>query len=520
MYDPNSARVLKIGIIEENPTSFQNIFNENILSGITIHKKFILETTIINIPTTYSKYNFIFYLTSIDQLNTEESAAVHIKNITAICATFTEIKNHLFVIVDSDVLMETDDDGDLIFADEDLNANFNRFTKQVDSKLVDVSRLSTSIAKIFLRIIEDSSIVNLSPEDIDTMAKIYVKKASKMSAVDKKRELKTVLKKLDLETKLAETAYTELSDTINKYFKLVYQKKIICKNYLCVVDEFVINMSLQDPQPSVLNLKTILDEICAITYLKEDMFNSMMEKVQAILKTKFEIFCNKMRPNIAIDSTLLSSIDAYKYHDFLLAFLEIDCIKNKFIGIKAIIEKEVETINKMIVDHYNKEVGKIIDLDKISVAFKVFAAKDKTNIPHLFQKMRSNPQIINENIDQMDKWISFIDTCIKLEIDSTSVIELLEHVIIEKIKYNIKNSGDMSRLNQSATTNLYLHCLLTFVTKNLSVHFVFEKLYMCVMCGLRFLSRNTFETIQNLTVDRYNLLLVLENKLLEIIRSQ
>src|SRR5205085_1011112 len=95
----------------------------------------------------------------------------------------------------------------------------------------------------------------------------------------------------------------------------------------------------------------------------------------------------------------------------------------------------------------NKEIGKIIDLDKISAAFKVFAVRDKENIPSLFKKMKSNPQVINENIDQMDKWVSFMDTCVKLGIDTTLIIELIEYVIIEKIKYNIKNTSDITKYN-------------------------------------------------------------------------
>ena len=69
------------------------------------------------------------------------------------------------------------------------------------------------------------------------------------------------------------------------------------------------------------------------------------------------------------------------------------------------------------------------------------------------------------------------------------------------------------------TIIMYPYCLQTFLIKNLSVHFVFEKLYMMLSCNIRYSGRNIPEAIQKLTLEKYNSLLVLENKLLELVRT-
>jgi hypothetical protein len=182
--------------------------------------------------------------------------------------------------------------------------------------------------------------------------------------------------------------------------------------------------------------------------------------------------------------------------------------------VKKMINSESELLNKMIVGHYNKEVGKIIDLDKISIAFKIFSVKDKDNIPGLFEKMRSNPQIIVENMAHMDKWVAFIDNCIKLGIKSEPVIDLIECIIIEKIKCNV----DMTKANRPEMSAIYPYCLQTFLLKNLSAGFVFDKIYMFLSCNIKYSGRNLPELIQKLNIESYNALLILENKLLEIVK--
>jgi len=516
MYESNSASVLKIGIFESGKRSvlFKDLFNDNIMGAITTHKNISLETNVINLENgSFSSYNFIFYVIHIDDIINAEIMN-HIKTIGS---QMTDGRNHLFIIVDGCNDMLFDDDGDLIFSDKSINSGFKKFVNNIDSaissKLFDVCKLSIPMAKIFSQIIEDKSIVNLSVLDIDLLAQSYVKKSSQMSDSDKKSQLKIALKKLDIETKLSETGYTETLDTILKYFKIVCQKKIVCKNYLSVIENCPIDMT----SASTLNVQNILDEIFNISYLKSDMFDNLIERVQSSLSTKLSQFYDKNRAHIAIDSGLLKSIDAYAYHDFLLSYLEIDSIKTDRLPlVKKMIEAESEILNKMIVNHYNKEVGKIIDLDKISAAFKVFALKDKNNIPGLFEKMRSNPQIISENMGRMEAWVSFIDMCLKLGIKSEPIIDLIECIIIEKIKHNV----DMTKTNRPDVSAIYPYCLLTFLLKNLSKGFVFDKLYMFLSCSIRYSGRNLPDLIQNLNAETYNSLLVLEHKLLELVNTQ
>ncbi len=519
MYELNSARTLKIGIIgsdtmrlDQHVQMFHDMLNDNIMSNITIRKNFTLETNIINKNMSYSNFNFIFYLVDLAEISTNTEIIHHLKNISE---NLCEIRNHLFIIINGCDDMEADDDGDLVFTDETQASEYESFSEKIDSfvnssKLFDISRLSANTANIFTKIINDRSMVNLSETEINLLASRMIKKSAKLSLVDKKRELKSVFKKINIEDKLFETGYTDMLEIITKYFKPVYQKKIICKNYLYGVDKCVPDMKSE----STDNIKNILDEITDIDYLKQDMQNDFMEKIQCVLQNKLEQFYKKCRPHIAIDSGLLSSIDAYKYHTVLSGHLDIDCIKKEFGSVKKIVESEIDTVNRLIVSHYNKEVEKIIDLDKISAAFKVFALKDKNNIIGLFEKMKSNPKIISENMERMDKWIMFVDTCIKLGISTESVISLIELVIIEKIRYNV----DMTRSNRSDISVVYPHCLLSFLLKNLSVNFIFDKLYMFLSCSIRYSGRNIPEIIQHLTLEQYDNLLVLEYKLLELVK--
>lgn len=534
MYKFNSANIIQIGIFEsknleivdkeiipevglESSNTFQNLFSLYIMNTIAIHKNITLETiTLDAITSSINECNFIFYVTHInDIINSESSVKINTDIKTIESHMTTDNKNHLFIVVDGCDDMSFDDDGDLVFSDKSMNIKFKKFSSVVNSilgsKTVDICRLGIRMAKIYLQYLEDKSIVNLSAIDIDLLSGIYIKKASRMAIADKKRELKIALKKEDMDTKLSETGYMETLDAITKYFKIVHQKKIVCKNYLHAVDICPVNITSE----SVENIKNLLNEIFAITYLKPDMFSSLTGKVELLLKTKLDQFYCASRRHIAIESELLTSIDAYAYNNFLLSCLDIDCIKNDLLPeIKKMINSESELLNKMIVSHYNKEVGKIIDLDKISIAFKIFSVKDKDNIPGLFEKMRSNPQIIVENMAHMDKWVTFIDNCIKLGIKSEPIIDLIECIIIEKIKCNV----DMSKANRPEMSAIYPYCLQTFLLKNLSAGFVFDKLYMFLSCNIRYSGRNLPELIQKLSITSYNALLVLENKLLEIVK--
>lgn len=135
------------------------------------------------------------------------------------------------------------------------------------------------------------------------------------------------------------------------------------------------------------------------------------------------------------------------------------------------------------------------------------------NITELFNTIITNPKIINENLDQTNKWLNFIDKCLEIGIEKESIIQLLYDIIIAKTLYY----SDITRCsNIKDISILYPQCLNIFLLSNLNSHFIFKKLYMFVMYSVRYSGKNIGDYIKNISQDEYNQLLVLENKLLQL----
>lgn len=489
-------------------TEFNALFNDTILSNskTAVYKKFSVNTEVGATPD--SNANLIFYLWELS----EADNATDKKNVKNIIAQMSS-NSHLFVVVLGCDAMKYDDD-DLIFKDKKDNQTFKSMTSFMNKEGSDISytisRLSLRTAKILIKIIEDQSVAGLSAEEIDIVADMYVAKSSKLSPSDKKREVRSFFKKADIARKLGKTGYDDLLGAIGKHFKVTNQKKIVSQNYLAELSQHSIKMGTE----CIPQLSSILTEIFAISFLGDtdsDKYIKFIEDTDAILKSHVETFCKKNKDHVSIDSNLLTSIDAHKYHAFLSELEELIGSKTGLTESHKVLTTELESVNKIIVNHYNKSVSQMIDLDRISSAFKAFAQKDRKNMLGLFDKIKNNPQIITENLTDMDKWINFIDVCISLDINKNDIISLVEHLIFEKIKKSV----DMSR--GTAGVDPYPYCLLTFLTKNLSKNFIFEKIFMMLSCNIRYSARNIPEMIAGLTEDRYKSVLKLEIKLVELI---
>lgn len=547
-YIADSAKIINVGIIGsdcmtgDNPSEkntdiilFNEIFNDSMLSSskISLHKKISLsvisnldsENKIMSISA--SDYNFMFYVFSFNDV-LSKNYAHHQKNIKKLSEGFKINGGFLFVILTDCNDMEIDEDDDLVFSVKENKKAYNGFLDSVDDEetndFFDVYRISLDMTKIFLKMITDSSVVNLSDEQIDALALKYVKRAIKIPPNDKRREVKEYFKKREPSSKLPDCGYSFLLKAVARKLKSLNQKKIVMRNYIYALEKIKLQVPIlpiisdtqsgnsNDSNNSVQILIMILNEVGEISFLNEEMMGSFMKMIEKKLVEKFNQFFGANRNNVAIDTNLLSSIDAYTYSDFLSKISEIKIISERLNGVQKIFEKEKDMVNKMIVDHYNKEVGKMIDLDKITSAFKIFAQRDSNNVLALFEKMRENPQVISENMHCMNKWITFIDMCTELNISSKMISNLIEHIIYEKIKQSV----DMTRTNRNDMWNIYPHCLLTFLLKNLANGFVFEKIYMMLSCNIRYSGRNITDTIMNLTEEKYTEVLILEHKLLNL----
>lgn len=508
-------KILKIGINgTDNMESFHNLLNENILQPIKICRDFKLETSIIDKDLSiYCDYNFIFYVTKFDKLSDTES----INNIKKIALSLTDPMNHLFIIIDDCNKMKIDDDGDLILCNAEDCIIYEKFDEQLSLSIADnlfhTCKLSIPMINIWKTISKDSSIVNLTDDQIDKLATLLIKKSSKMSIQDKKREIKICLKKINIDDKLAECGYVELSDNITQYFKIVNQKKIVCQNYLYTFNKINIGFNNVDSDGSscIKHINNFLKEIYEITYLKTEMHDTLTDKVDSILLSKLKNFYDACKNNVVIESNKSGSIDAYLYHKFLIAFMDI-AVGYNLSNIMEITKQEISKVNNLIIEHYKKEVERVTDLEKIISVLEIFANKDKNNLIGLFEKIRTHPKIMEENIQKMDKWILFVDKCLRLAIPKDSIIRLIEEIILAKIAFY----ADHTKIKNGDISIVYPQCLHIFLLSNLNKNFVFKKLLMFVSYSIRYSGRNIADLIKNIKQEQFQNLLVLENKLLQL----
>jgi hypothetical protein len=511
MYELNSAKILKIGIIgTESVDLFHNLLSDSVLQSIKICQNFTLQTIMIENNTTsfsYNNFNFIFYLTSFDKLKDNDL----LENIKKISFSLIDSRNHFFIVLNGCDNMEIDDDGDLVFSDHDDHLLYRNFYEKISQimgeKIFHLCKISVNMSNIWKIIMNDSSIVNLTEEQINILAPTLVKKTTKMSLVDKKREIKIALKKINIDDKLIETGYTEFYDSVVQYFKILHQKKMVCQNYLFAFDKVIVSPNNID----IDNINNLLKEIYDIYFFKTEMHDDLIDKVDVILFTKLKQFYDKYKNNIALETNQAGSLVVYTYHKCLKAFMDIAKEYN-LANIMEITKLEIDKVNNLIIDYHKKEFEKVTDLEKISSLLEIFANQDKNNVIGLFEKIKAHPKIMHENIEKMDKWVYFVDKCLKIGIPKDSIIHLLEEIILSKITFY----SDISKTNNKDISVIYPQCLHAFLLSNINKNFVFKKLYMFISYSIRYSGRNIVDFIKNLKPEQYQNLLTLENKLLEL----
>ncbi len=512
-YELESSKILKIGVLGNGKNdSFHNFLNETVLSLCKICGNFVLKTDLIVEDDTnkYNEYNFLFYVTTFEKIK-DDSTFSAIKKISC---DLINPRNHLFVIIDDCTDMEIDDDGDLVFSDDDDETIYQKFDDKlseiIDDALFHSCRISSDMAKIWRKINDDSSIVNLSEEQINLLAPCLIKKPSKMSITDKKREIKIALKKITIDDKIAETGYTDFYENVSQYFKLLYQKKIVCQNYLFNFNK--INITLEDID--MTNINNLLREIYGITYLKTEMHDDLIEKIDGILLSRLKQFCIKCKNYVQIDPKTSQYVDAYAYHKFLVQIMDIAKGYN-LSNIMEITKEEIIAVNNLITEYHKKEMERVTDLEKISSYLEIFATKDKMNLHSLFEKIRTHPKIIQENMENVDKWLIFIDKCLKIGVQRESVLRLIEEIIVSKISHY----NEVSRINNKELSAIYPLCLQIFLLSNINRGFIFKRLYMYASYSIRYSGRNISELIRNIKEEHYQSMLKLENKLLDLCSS-
>lgn len=415
LYEPNSAKIIKIGITGNgDKEKFQNYFGEEILPTIRLCQSFSLDVSILDGKLPYFYFNYLFYLTSMENLP-------DVDTIRKIAGQFTEPRNHLFIVV---------------------------------SKC----------------------------ENNETMLKDFSENLEKI-----------------LENNIYHvTGYHDIPSLIKYYFKTTRQKKIVCHNYLFEIGK--INIRLEKIYLDYINL--LLQEIYSISYLKSDVYDDLMDKIDAILLSRLKQFYDDCKNKVTIEST---GINAYQYYHFLSEIVDIATGYN-LSSVMQTTNKEMEIVNSIIMEYHKNEMEKIIDLEKIMSILEIIAKKDRNKFLLLFDKIKTSTKIMDANIHKMEKWIWFINKSLKLGILRDSLYHLLEDIIVHKILYYTNKETD----------DIYPHCLYVFLLSNLNKNFIFKKLLMFLVLNLQYSNKNIHDMIRSLKPEQYQNLLILENKLLEL----
>jgi hypothetical protein len=511
-FKPNSAKEIKIVIIAFDgltklAEAFLSFLKKYILGAIKIYQSFNLHVqTIIN-SYQCEEYNLIFLVIPY----TEMEKFVLSGDISKVTSCITYPRNHLFIIIDECHDLVVDDNDELFFVDDNKNIKYQDFIKILDCKnnenLFNVCKMNTNMAIIWKTIIDDNSIMNLTEEQINILFQITNKKMSKMTPTDIKKELRAMLRKMDITSKLAETGYNKLFSIVSQYLKITHQKKMVCQNYLYYFEKIDIGVNMTE----INNITTLLKEIYGITFIKSDVYDELVDRIENLLMSKLKHFYHKCKNNISIGSEKSNYIDAYIYHRFLCEIMEIAKGYN-LSNITDITKKEMKIVNSLIINYHEQEMEKITDLDKIASHLEIFADKDRNTLINLFEKIRMQQKVIQENVENMKKWVLFFDKCTKIGIPKELMLQLIEEIIMYKIQYY----SDTSRISPKNPSIIYPQCLHIFLLVNIDKHFVFKKLYMFTSYSIRYSGRNIGDYIKNLTQDQYHTLLILENKLLEI----
>lgn len=497
LYQKKNATILRIGVVSCTK-SFDILLKNHILESVKIFKHFNFETVILDhaYDGNYTEFNYLFYLTTISDIDPTNRTNV-VSHIKKVSNNLSHPINHVFIIVDNCDNLEFDDDGDLVFSNDNENEWFCDFDKELNfikEELFDLCKISSEMALIWRLISEEHSIVNLTDSQIETLSSILLKKSSKLSINDKKREIKSIIKKMDIEDKISESGYIETFDTISQYFKLSYQKIMVVHNYIDHVSAMASNLMNID----LKSIDLLFEEINTINYLKQESHQKLMTDSEMALKNKIIHQYAKNPNNVTLYKKILESVNTITTKHNLQKIQESLC-------------SEIKRIDNLLVNSYQKELDKTTNLTKIITHLE--SIDNNTTLHELFKKIQSNPKIIHENIDKTDQWIIFVDKCIKLNIDKSLIVSLLEIIVVQKILFY----NDITRTNSIKDISIiYPQCLNVFLLSNLNKSFIFNKLYMFLNYTMRYSGKNLGDYIKSVTQKDYDNLLYLEKKLLDL----
>jgi hypothetical protein len=522
----NPNTIINVGLLysaectDNDRESFENYCFADIISEVKMHKRFSMEcqnipfdrhNPIIHKPVTkYSRYNYIFYYTKLSSINNKDV----INDLKYLGNIIEHPRQHLFIVVDRCNKMHIDDDGDLLLSTRNEHSMMNNFEKEINvlpDDFYHIFKINTQTAKIWKIIDDTRSLKNLTEDDINLLTDTLIDKNRKTNDSNKKKILKEILGNINFDTKLAETGYTELNNKITFYFKLFYQKKIVCQNYLFNFKHLELSTEIDNNE----HIYEYIKEINKIDYLKQEVYDELINQFNESFQSKLNKFLLSSKNKVTIKPVTLESIDVYKYHKILMRIHDFSKELN-MTHVMETLNKEIENVNKMIVDFHSKEIEKMSNLDQISALLKIFSKDNTSNMLDIFKKIQTNPKLISENILNMDKWCIFIDHCLKLGIPLDMVIKLVEDIIISKVTYY----SDLSMGNRSELGAIYPQCLNAFLLTQMDKHFVFIKLQIYVSHVIKYSGRNIADLMKHLTSEQYKSLLVLENKLLEICKNQ
>ena len=474
-----------------------NLFNEQIITEVNIGKKFILETEKISKLDEYC--NYLFYAITCDEMGNPKETIDILSGINKTCS-------HLFIVITDCDNIESNEEEEIVFTEKKIQEEFNAF----ESEIKKVLNLKFSILKInlylatILRIMKtESSLSNVSKDQSTYLISKYLPKFVLSSDVDKKRELKGLFKMKKIDIELKECGFDEVFNNVTNLFKIAAQKRIVYNNY--VYQFSLIPLNIESYITSIDTIRVLLDEVNEIDYMKEDMLESLLETLYIALSTKINEFIKTTHINICVEPKQINRIDAHKYHDMITKLLNLTNSYN-IESCKITIETEIEWVKKMIIDYHNKEMEKIVDLDKIMTFITTFVS-DKKSLIALFEKIYTHPRIIPENLENMDKWVKFIEKAIEIKIPNENILKLIEKIIISKINHYCTIT------NQKSVSMVYPYCLNIFLMENLSSNFFYKKIYMHLLYSIKYTNRNIPEIIQNLTEEQYNELLLIEKKI-------
>lgn len=501
-YKLESAKKIKIGIYGDDDESFKNYLCDFVMESIKPITGCSTKIVSHNNLSENVASNIIFCI--VDIIDVVDAAETALGIIHVVAATNDDI----IIIVDGCTNLEIDQDGCLYIADQNSNAKFETFKKalqQISNKNIKIFCASIYFATIWEKIGVDGKVGGLSEDQIDQVLTVLMGKKTatvkKLSLSDKKRDINAHIKNKSLDDLLFESGSVELSEFFVKALSLLSQKKIICKNYLNAVSRA--NVGLES------NIIELVDEINSITFLKSEMYDELLENFNTTYETKIKKFCETAKHRIGS-----AQLNAQGYQKFLLE--HINAAKEYSMEtLHTLLTKELDTVQRIILDEYNKDINATTNLERIFIIVENFYNIDKNNVNKFLENIVKHPSISLENIENTNAWMKFIIGCEKLGISNDHIIYLLCEIIINKIKFY----GQYSNSRATAQNITYPSCLNIFLLENLSKHFVLKKLHMINSYTIKLSGKNILEHFENMDEAKYVSLLVLEHKLLEVIRA-